>query len=164
MNDRRRGLLKGAGALAAVLVTGLLKPALALAAWNKDAFGAKNPADALKGLGKPNAEASKAIVIEAPQIAENGAVVPIEITSNVPGTTSIAVLIEKNPFPLAARFDFLDGALPYVKLNAKMGETSDVRVVATAGGRNYTAAKEIKVTIGGGGGGQGGGETKMWTT
>lgn len=153
MDDLRRGLLKAAGGLAAVLVAGLLKPVAAFAAtWNKDAFGAKSPADALKGLGTSSTEPSTGIVIEAPQIAENGAVVPIEITSNIPGTTSIAVLIEKNPFPLAAKFDFLEGALPFVKLNAKIGETSDVRVVATAGGRHYAAAREIKVTIGGCGG------------
>jgi sulfur-oxidizing protein SoxY len=91
-------------------------------------------------------------VIEAPQIAENGAVVPVEITSNIPGTSSIAVLIDKNPFPLAGKFDFMEGALPFVKVNLKMGETSEVRVVAMAGGRNYVATKEIKVTIGGCGG------------
>jgi sulfur-oxidizing protein SoxY len=79
-------------------------------------------------------------------------VVPIEVTSNIPGTTSIAVLVEKNPYPLVARFDFTEGAVPFVKLNAKMGETSDVRVVATAGGKHYSASKEIKVTIGGCGG------------
>jgi len=149
MNDRRRGLL---GALAALVVGGLLKPLMALAAWNKDAFAAKSPGDALKSLGAASTEPSKDIVIDAPQIAENGAVVPIEVTSNIPGTTAIAVVIEKNPFPLAARFDFKDGALPFVKLNAKMGETSDVRVVATAGGKHYAATREIKVTIGGCGG------------
>ncbi|HEY9531390.1 MAG TPA: thiosulfate oxidation carrier protein SoxY [Burkholderiales bacterium] len=149
MDQKRRGLL---GSLAAVLVAGLLQPIKALAAWNKEAFAAKTPGDALKGLGASSTEPTKAIVIEAPQIAENGAVVPIEITSNIPGTTSIAVVIEKNPFPLAARFDFKEGALPYVKLNAKMGETSDVRVVASAGGKHYAATQEIKVTIGGCGG------------
>ena len=149
MDQRRRGVL---GTLAAILVAGLLQPVRALAAWNKEAFAAKNPGDALKGLGASSTEPSKAIVIEAPQIAENGAVVPIEITSNIPGTKSIAVVIEKNPFPLAAKFDFSDGALPYVKLNAKMGETSDVRVVASAGGKHYVATQEIKVTIGGCGG------------
>jgi sulfur-oxidizing protein SoxY len=149
MEQKRRGLL---GALAGVLVAGLLKPVLALAAWNKEAFGAKSAAEALKGLGAASPVPSKDIVIEAPEIAENGAVVPVEITSNIPGTTHIAVVIEKNPFPLAARFEFKEGALPFVKLNAKMGETSDVRVVASAGGRHYSAAKEIKVTIGGCGG------------
>jgi sulfur-oxidizing protein SoxY len=153
MNSVRRVVLQRAGAIAAGLAAGLLHPLAALAAtWNKDAFGAKSAADALKTLGTAGPETSTGIVIEAPQIAENGAVVPIEITSNIPGTTSIAVLIEKNPFPLAARFDFMGGALPYLKLNAKMGETSDVRVVATAGGKHYTASKEIKVTIGGCGG------------
>jgi sulfur-oxidizing protein SoxY len=91
-------------------------------------------------------------VIEAPQIAENGAVVPIEISSNVPGTTSIAVIIEKNPFPLAGKFEFKEGALPFVKLNVKMAESSDVRVIAEAGGKHFAATREIKVTIGGCGG------------
>jgi sulfur-oxidizing protein SoxY len=135
------------------LLAGLFKPLAALAAnWNRDAFGAKSAADALKGLGASGAAPSKDVVIEAPQIAENGAVVPIEIASNVPGTTSIVVLIEKNPFPLAGVFEFKEGALPFVKLNVKMGETSDLRVIAEAGGRRYTAAREIKVTIGGCGG------------
>ncbi len=153
MNQLRRTLLQKAGAIAAGVATGLLSPLAALAAtWNKDAFAAKSPGDALKVLGSASTEASGAIVIEAPQIAENGAVVPIEITSKIPGTTSIAVLVDKNPYPLVAKFDFMEGALPFVKVNAKMGETSDVRVVATAGGKHYVATKEIKVTIGGCGG------------
>jgi sulfur-oxidizing protein SoxY len=106
----------------------------------------------MKSIAAAGATPSKDIVIEAPQIAENGAVVPIEVLSNIPGTTAIAVLIEKNPFPLAARFDFMDGALPFVKVNVKMGESSDVRVVASAGGKHFTATREIKVTIGGCGG------------
>ena len=149
MKPLRRTILNFAGALAAGL---FFAPLRALAAWNKEAFGAKTTADALKSLGAAGSAESKDIAIEAPQIAENGAVVPIEITSNVPNTRSIAVVIEKNPFPLAARFEFGDGALPYVKVNVKLGESSFVRVVAEAGGRHYSAAKEIKVTIGGCGG------------
>jgi sulfur-oxidizing protein SoxY len=146
----RRGLLQAA---AAMLVVGLLKPIAALAAtWNKEAFASKKTDEALKSLGAPGAQPSGDILIEAPQIAENGAVVPIEILSKIPGTTSISVLVEKNPYPLVAKFDFMPGALPFVKLNAKMGETSDVRVVATAGGKHFAATKEIKVTIGGCGG------------
>jgi sulfur-oxidizing protein SoxY len=141
----RRSLLAFLGLL-------LAKPLTVLAAWNEQAFGAKTAADALKNIGASAAAPSKDIVIEAPQIAENGAVVPIEISSNIPGTTSIAVVIEKNPFPLAGKFDFKEGALPFVKLNVKMGETSDVRVVAVAGGQQYVATREIKVTIGGCGG------------
>jgi len=145
MKNTRRSLLAALGVL-------LLKPLAALAAWNEQAFGAKSTADALKSLGAPSAATSKDIVIEAPQIAENGAVVPIEVSSNIPGTSSIAVLIENNPFPLAGRFEFKDGALPFVKLNVKMGETSDVRVLAEAGGKHSVATREIKVTIGGCGG------------
>src|SRR5688572_24042395 len=142
---QRRGLLKGAGAFGALMLAGLLKPVAALAAaWNKDAFAAKSAADALKSLNSAATQPSGDIVIEAPQIAENGAVVPIEISSKIPGTTSIAVLIEKNPFPLTGRFDFKEGALPFVKLNVKMGETSDVRVLAVAGGKHYSASREIK--------------------
>ena len=141
----RRSLLAFLGLL-------LAKPLSVLAAWNEQAFGAKTAADALKTLGAGAQAPSKDIVIDAPQIAENGAVVPIEIASNIPGTTSIVVLIEKNPFPLTGRFDFKEGALPFVKLNVKMGETSDVRVLAEAGGKHYSASREIKVTIGGCGG------------
>jgi sulfur-oxidizing protein SoxY len=145
MNRLRRALL-------AVLAFGLVRPLTALAAWNKDAFGAKTPGDALKSLGIGGATPSKDVVIDAPEIAENGAVVPIEVSSAVPGTSALIVLIEKNPFPLASRFDFRDGALPYVKVNLKMGETSDIRVLAEAAGKYYSATKEVKVTIGGCGG------------
>jgi sulfur-oxidizing protein SoxY len=145
MSPLRRTLL---GALAAILA----KPFAALAAWNENAFAAKTAPEALNGIGVANAAPSSDILIEAPQIAENGAVVPIEIASNIPGTTSLAVVLDKNPFPLAAKFDFKDGAMPYVKVNVKMAETSDVRVVATAGGRHHVATREIKVTIGGCGG------------
>ena len=139
-------------ALVAMLVLGIARPLAALAAWNKEAFGAKTPGEALKNLGVANAAPSGDVHIEAPQIAENGAVVPIEISSAIAGTSALIVVIEKNPFPLVARFDFKEGALPFVKLNVKMGETSDVRVIAEAGGRHYSASKEIKVTIGGCGG------------
>jgi sulfur-oxidizing protein SoxY len=145
MNNLRRTLV-------AALVIGILKPLAALAAWNKDAFGAKTAGDALKSLGIGNAAPSKDVTIDAPEIAENGAVVPIEITSNVPGTTALVVVIDHNPFPLIARFDFKENALPFVKLNVKMGETSDVRVIAEAAGKHYVATREVKVTIGGCGG------------
>ena len=145
MNRIRRTVL---GALAALLA----RPLAALAAWNENAFGAKTPQDALKGIGAANAAPSKDIVIDAPEIAENGAVVPIEIESRIPGTSSLAVVLEKNPFPLAAKFEFKEGAAAFVKVNVKMAETSDVRVVASAGGRHFFATREIKVTIGGCGG------------
>ena len=155
MHDKRRTVLKGiwaVGALAGAVAAGLLGPGRAFAAWNKGAFEAKSTIDAMKSLGLANAEDSKAIEIRAPDIAENGAVVPIDITSNIPGTTSISVFIEKNPFPYTATFDISQGAVPYVHMRVKIGESSPVRVVVAAGGRHYMTAKEVKVTIGGCGG------------
>ena len=148
MKPLRRTMLSTLAALAG----SLLLPLRAFAAWNKEAFQSKTAADALKGLGVGASTESKDIVIDAPQIAENGAVVPIEVSSHLAGTRSISLVVEKNPFPLAAKFDFAEGALPYVKVNVKLGESSFVRVVAEAGGRFYTASKEVKVTIGGCGG------------
>ena len=155
MHYTRRSVLKGVcavGALATAVAAGLLSPARALAAWNKGAFEAKSAAEAMKALGISNAMDSKDIQIRAPEIAENGAVVPIDITSDIPGTTSISVFIDKNPFPYTGTFDFSQGAVPYVHLRVKMGESSPVRVVVAAGGKYYTAAQEVKVTIGGCGG------------
>ncbi len=154
MVQTRRSLIKAgsAAALLAVFGAALLKPGRALAAWNKGAFEAKSALDAMRALGVANAEDSKAIEIRAPEIAENGAVVPIDITSNIPGTTAISVFIEKNPFPYTGTFDFSQGSVPYVHLRVKIGESSPVRVVASAGGKHYTAVKEVKVTIGGCGG------------
>ena len=155
MHETRRTVLKGMwalGALAGAFAAGLIGPARALAAWNKGAFEAKSAIDAMKALGMGDAQDSKDIQIRAPDIAENGAVVPIDITSNIPGTTSIAVFVEKNPFPYTGSFDVSQGAVPYVHLRVKIGESSPVRVVVTAGGKHYTSAKEVKVTIGGCGG------------
>jgi sulfur-oxidizing protein SoxY len=149
----RRIALKRTGALmATAIAAGVLHPSDALADWNKGAFESKTVADALKNLNVAAAAESKDIVIRAPDIAENGAVVPIDITSNIPGTTAISVFIEKNPFPYTGTFDVSQGALPSVHLRVKIGESSPVRVVVAAGGKYFTAAKEVKVTIGGCGG------------
>jgi sulfur-oxidizing protein SoxY len=92
------------------------------------------------------------ISVKAPDIAENGAVVPVEITSNIAGTESITIIGEKNALPMIAQFDLSNGAQGYVSTRIKMGNTSNVRAVVKAGGKMYTAAKEVKVTIGGCGG------------
>ena len=154
MQQTRRSVMKAGGALGLLAVLGstLLKPGRALAAWNKGAFEAKSAIDGMKALGITNPQDTQEIVIRAPDIAENGAVVPMDITSNIPGTTSISVFIEKNPFPYTGTFDFSQGAVPFVHLRAKLGESTPVRVVVAAGGKYYTTAKEVKVTIGGCGG------------
>lgn len=155
MDLMRRTLLRGAGAgtaAMALLAAGLLKPTRAYAAeWNAAAFQAKSIEEALDALGGNGAE-SKDIMLKVPDIAENGAVVPVEVTVNLPNVQSISLLVDKNPLPLAASFTFAEGVAPYIRVPIKMGETSNVRVVAAAGGKMYSAAKEVKVTIGGCGG------------
>jgi sulfur-oxidizing protein SoxY len=157
MDALRRTLLKGAGAtgaIAAAVAAGVLKPSQVLAAEiNRSAFEAKDLAGALKGMGAGSPADSAALTIKAPDIAENGAVVPIDIASGIPNTVSLAVLVDKNPFPLTSAFEFSNGAVPEMALRVKMGQTSLVEVVAkTADGKHYIAKKEVKVTVGGCGG------------
>jgi sulfur-oxidizing protein SoxY len=153
MNITRRRVLGTAGStglVAVAVAAGLVRPASAQA--TKATYEAKTTADAMKTMGVASAADSKDIQIKAPDIAENGAVVPIEVVSNIAGTESIAVFVEKNPFPFVGSFDVSKGALPFVALRTKVGESSNVRVVVAAGGKYYQAVKEVKVTIGGCGG------------
>ncbi len=156
MNQLRRAFLKNAGTVGTVAIAiaaGLLKPVAAFAAaWNSAAFTAKDIADSMKNAGYGGATESSDIVIKAPDIAENGAVVPISATSNIPGTTSMAIFAEKNPAPLIAIFEFSNGIEPNISTRIKMAKTSLVRVSVQAGGKKYTNSREVKVTIGGCGG------------
>ena len=156
MNHSRRKALKaggGAGLLALLAAAGVVKPGKALASdWNKAAFEMKTLADALRALGAQSPTASEAILIKAPDIAENGAVVPIGVESKLPGTESITLLIEKNPQPLAASFGIPAGTEANVSTRVKMGQSSDVYALVKADGRFYVAKKEVKITLGGCGG------------
>ncbi|MCX7150567.1 MAG: thiosulfate oxidation carrier protein SoxY [Rhodocyclales bacterium] len=153
MNPLRRTFLNGfgaAGALSISITTGLLKPWEALAAeWNKSAFEALTMTDALKSVGGAGATESKDIQIKAPDHAENGAAVQLEVTSKIAGTTSLAIFVEKNPRPLIADCEFSNGAEPYIFFRTKMGESSRIRVLARAGGKTYFATKEVSVTSSG---------------
>jgi sulfur-oxidizing protein SoxY len=151
MQTRREMIARSAAVAAALASAGLL-PAHAQAAWNKGAFEAKNVDDVLKALGVAKPVESKDVTLTAPDIAENGAVVPIGITSKVPRTSSIAILIEKNPNTLAAVFDIPPGTDPSLSTRVKMAQTSNVFALVKAEGRYYVASKEIKVTLGGCGG------------
>lgn len=156
MDQLRRKFLKSAGiagSVAVAITAGLLKSGEVLAAaWNTAAFGAKNISDAMSAAGFAGAVESKDIVIKSPEIAENGAVVPVEVICNIPGTTSLAIFVEKNPTPMVGIFDFFAGGEAYVSTRVKMGQTSLVRVAVKSGGKTYMASKEVKVTIGGCGG------------
>ena len=150
MNDMRRAFLQWAGGIAALAAAGLLRPAQAWAAsWNKAGFESKVVNDVLKSLGAANPAESKEITITAPDIAENGAVVPVAVASRLANTQQISIVAEKNPFPLAATFEVAGGGEGYVSTRIKMGQTSDVWALVKADGKYYVARKEIKITVGG---------------
>jgi sulfur-oxidizing protein SoxY len=153
----RRLILQGAGAVA---LLGLgnpffgLAPALAAAndKYPEEAFKAKSEADAIKALYGKTAEPSDKVKMDAPEIAENGAVVPISVTTTLPDVTSISFLVSENPVALVASYKIPAGTLPSVANRIKMAKTSNVIVVVEAGGKLYSANKEVKVTVGGCGG------------
>ncbi len=150
MNSIRRLFLSRCAVLGTALVAGVLRPLQGLAAeWNKIAFDAKTLPEAMKGAGVQNASDSTDIVIKAPDIAENSAVVPVEVNCKIPGTQIVYLFADKNPQPLIAQFALAEGVEPYISTRIKMGDTGNIRVVVQAGGKNYMASKEVKVTIGG---------------
>ena len=160
MDSNRRAALKSAGsfgALGLAIAAGLMKPGQALAqqgAWNKAAFDTKTLAEAVRAMGGATPVESKEVqfVSPTPDIAENGAVVPVAVQSNLPKTETIAILVEKNPNILAGRFNVTDSLDPFMSTRVKMGQTSDVYALVKADGKWYFAKKEIKVTLGGCGG------------
>ena len=134
-----------------------LVPSLSLAqapgSYNKAAFEAKTIADLMKALGAGAPVESKDVTITGPDIAENGAVVPMAVASTLPNVKHLLVMVEKNPNTLVAKFDVSDAVEPAFSTRAKMGQTSDVYAVAiTNDNKAYFAKKEVKVTLGGCGG------------
>lgn len=156
MDLLRRTCLRGAAAsaLLPLLGVGLLSPRRVLAAeWLRGAFTAKNVNDALKAYGAAGAGETRDIAISAPEIAENGAKVEVEVASSILGTRSIALFADKNPLPLCAALELGSQVLPFARVQIKLAETTRVRaVVKTAEGKTHVAFREIKVTIGGCGG------------
>lgn len=155
MNTQRRKVLKLGTVLGLAVAAGILRPEQAWAVqeeWNKTAFSATSLDDVVKALGGDQATESDKITLIAPDIAENGAVVPVGVNSNLPNTTEISILVPNNPSALTAHFDITEGTLPEVATRIKMGGTSDVYALVKADGQYYTVHKEIKVTLGGCGG------------
>jgi sulfur-oxidizing protein SoxY len=156
-NESRRGMLQQAGGVTVMMLAaaaGLLRPGKAAAAWNKAAFEVKGNLDeVVKALGgKAAAQQSADVVMTSPDIAENGAVVPIGVASKLAKTEEIAILVEKNPNALAAVFMLTPESDASVSTRVKMGQSSDVYALVKADGRYYYAKKEVKVTLGGCGG------------
>jgi sulfur-oxidizing protein SoxY len=149
----RRELLSTSAKVAGLLAAAGVLPNTAHAAWNGAAFEAKSMADAVKALGGGAPAANAGVTIIGPDIAENGAVVPVGCASTLPGVTRLLLLVEKNPNVLAAAFDVSDAVEANFNTRVKMGQSSNVYAVAMTGdGKVFYAQKEIKVTLGGCGG------------
>lgn len=148
----RRQTLKHSAAVAGLLATAGLLPQQALA-FNKNAFEAKSLNDALKALGSGAPAESSAVTLTAPDIAENGAVVPLAVASTLPNIKQLVLMVEKNPNALVAVFNVTPELEANFATRTKMGQSSDVYAVAiTADGKAHYAKKEVKVTLGGCGG------------
>jgi sulfur-oxidizing protein SoxY len=152
MHNRRELLARSAAVMAALAGAGML-PTAAHAAWTQAAFDAKSLPDAVKALGGTAPVESKDVTLTGPDIAENGAVVPVGAATSLAGVKRLLLLVEKNPNVLAAVFDVSDAVDAAVNTRVKMGQSSNVYAVAMMGdGRVLYAQKEIKVTLGGCGG------------
>ncbi len=155
MDRNRREFVRAGGVLGLMVAAGLMTAEQAQAqqqAWNKAAFEAKSLDDTVKALGGTSAAQSGDITITAPDIAENGAVVPVGVVSKIPNTQAVYILVEKNPNSLAAGFGIPAGTDANVATRIKMGQTSNVHAVVKADNKFYVATKEVKVTLGGCGG------------
>lgn len=147
MTNRREVLQSGAALLG---VAAGLTPQAAQAAWNAAAFEAQSLAGVVKALGGAVAATeSKQVQLQAPEIAENGAVVRVSAVSQLPGTTQLAIVVEKNPNALAAVFELPAGTEASLATNIKMAETSKVYALAKVGDKYYYAAQQVSVTLGG---------------
>jgi sulfur-oxidizing protein SoxY len=150
MNQQRRDVLKYTAVFGLMASVGLITSAQA-EEWNKAAFEGKSLDEVFKALGSGTPEKSGTVVMNAPDIAENGAVVPVGITTNLKAQ-QMAILVEKNPNTLAAQFFFPIGTESFVTTRIKMAQTSNVYALVKADGKWTMAVKEIKVTLGGCGG------------
>jgi len=150
----RRLILKGAGSVALIGLGFGNVPALAAAndKYPEDAFKQKSDADAIKALYGRTAEASDKVKLDAPEIAENGAVVPIAVTTTLADVTSISFLVSENPNALAASYVIPAGTMPVIANRLKMAKTCNVIAIVESGGKLYSVTKEVKVTVGGCGG------------
>ena len=144
----RRTLLKSF----ALISTLSLFPNLVFAIWPKDAFTAEDFDSAIDNLYGIPANESDAIKLKAPDIAENGAVVPISVSTDLADVESISIYVEGNPNPLSASFELTKYSQANISTRIKMGKTSNVIAAVKAGGKVHTTRKEVKVTIGGCGG------------
>ncbi len=148
MKLQRRALIRSLFTAAAVLAI----PRWLFAARPDKAFDEKNAESVVSDLFDGPITESDKVTLKVPDIAENGAVVPVTVSTDLADVESISVIVEKNPTPLVALFELSPQSVPEISVRMKMGESSVVRTVVKAGGKFYSASKEVKVTIGGCGG------------
>jgi sulfur-oxidizing protein SoxY len=153
MNRTRRKLILGTGAtgaLALATAAGLMQAGAARAIELKPTdYGFIDFESVMNEIGGLKAQVSGGISIVAPDLADQGALVPVEVISLIPGTDSIAILVEKNAIPLVGKFEFKNGGVGRIATRIKMAESSPVHVVVRAGGQIYRASKSVSVVIGG---------------
>ncbi len=151
--DSRRLFLKrtlNSATITLAVSSGLLLPIQAIAAWNEVAFAATNLQTAIKSvLGTDLSRASDKISIKIPDIIENGAIVPVTVSSTLKEVSTITLFSEKNTAPLVAQFELDKDCIAFISTRIKMSQTSNVIAIVTARGNNYSARKKVKVTIGG---------------
>ena len=151
MNQTRRQTLQSTGAFASLIALGLVTQSQAQAAVDSASFQVKTLEDALKAIGGTPATSDQVSVV-SPDIAENGAVVPVGATSKLANTTEMYLVVEKNPTPLSCAFFIPAGTAADVQTRLKMGQSTNVVAVVKADGKLFSASKETKVTLGGCGG------------
>ena len=152
MSMNRRSVVKAIAVGGALAGASVLMPRVALAAWSQKAFEAEDQATAMSELLGGSPEASAEVTLKAPDIAENGAVVPVTVRSTLANVESMSIFVENNPTPLVVEFMVPAGTEADVATRLRMGKTSKVTAVVKADGKLYSASKEVKVTIGGCGG------------
>lgn len=146
MQRNRRKIITFLGAMAGMFMAPLN---LLAAQWNAKAFDETRFPDSLQSVGALELIETDQIQLKTPEIAENGAIVPIQVISEIPNTEKVFVFAEKNPQPLVASFNFVQNVEPFFATRIKMGESAKVHVVVRADGKHYIVSRDVKVTIGG---------------
>lgn len=152
MDLQRRNALKAGGSLAALgllAAAGVGRASAPVTDAYRKAFSARTTDEAFARLGAGSPTPSADVRLSLPDIADNGAMVPIEVVSDLPNTEQVAIVIDRNPFPVAAIFDFPEGTLPQIQTRLRIAESGEVHVVVRADGAFHYASKMVRVTIGG---------------
>ena len=150
MNQQCRNILRAGGSAMLASFAGMLLTNRGYAAnWDKADFESREFEKVLSALQGTRAVTSNRITLRCPETVENGSVIPVEIQSDLPDTDAIAIMIDNNPFPLAAKFDLYGGATGYLATRIRLAQSSPVRAIVRSGGQTYSVSQLVKITVGG---------------